>query len=422
MGQIDNGSKGYFKSIITLLSGSMIAQLFTVICAPILTRICSPEDLGTYSLVTGAITIFGMAMSLRYEMCIVSEPSERKALGLAKLSLYISGAMAGIIFFIYLLYFSTRSFANNSIILALITAALAFLLGVINIVTAYNNRHKEYRLITTTYVARMFCQNAGNLLAGFLHLGAIGLSFSQFIGYLAGVRGQARPLLKHKEELLSITRNEIKEIAVANKKQPLMSAPAVFANGLSYSLINYFIEDLFSTALVGYYSISYRILGLPLTLISGNVARVFMERAAKENQDKGNFIKTYISTLKLMFSMAALMAPLLMWTSPWLCEVALGKGWHVAGEYIRILTPMMALRFVAGGVNCAAIIANKQQYDLIIQGALTVSAVIVFVASKTFTLSIEVFLTAITIVFCIIYIVYIYLFWKCAQGEGLCEK
>ena len=417
--EITSDKKSYFKSILTLLTGSMAAQLFTVICSPILTRICTAEDLGTYSLITGAITIFGMVMSLRYEVCMVSEPNERKAFGLAKLSFYICGGMSCIVFLIYSLYFFTRSFGTNPFILSLITATLVFLLGIVNIVTAYNNRHKEYSLITKTYVARMFCQNAGNLIAGFLHFGAIGLALSQLIGYFVGVHAQAYPLLQHRKEIADISSQDIKEIALDNKKQPLLSAPAVFANGLSYTLINYFIEALFSTTVVGYYSISYRILGLPLTLISGNVSKVFLERAACEFQNEGNFKKTYSSTLKLMLAMAVPMAVLLMIFAPWLCEVGLGKGWHVAGEYIRILAPMMALRFVAGGVNCAAIIVNRQQYDFIIQISLTVTAITIFIFSSMLSLKIDAFLILLSVAFSMIYLVYIVLFWKCAKGDAL---
>lgn len=408
--------KDYFKSILTLMSGSMIAQIFTFVCSPILTRICSPETLGVYSLVTGAITMFGMIMSFRYELCIVSEPEEEKIYPLIKLSMLICTGLSVLITIGYLVYFYQIDTGESFIMFAVITGLLAFLMGVINIVTAYNNRQRDYKLITKTYVIRIFCQNICNLIAGFLGLGAIGLSFSQFIGYLAGVRGQAKPMLAHKKNILSASVSDMKQVAAENRKQATVSTPATLANGLSYSLINYFIEALFTTALVGYYSISYRLLGLPITIISTNVSRVFLEKASREYQEKGHFKGTYRSTVLMLTAMGIPMGIVMITLAPWACELVFGAGWGVAGVYIRLLTTMFILRFIAGGVNCAAIIVNKQQYDLMIQIALTVSAVAVFVAAKLFALSIEQFLLCLNVIFSVIYIIYIALFWKCAKG------
>lgn len=409
-----NGS--YFKSITTLVSGSMVAQLFTLICSPILTRICSPEVLGVYSLVTGAITMFGMVMSLRYELCIVSETEEKNVYPLVKLSLLICAALSLLITCGYLIYFRTIDVGGESaIVLALLTGFLCLLMGVINVLTACNNRMRDYGLITKTYVQRIFAQNICNLIAAFTGLGAIGLSFSQGIGYLAGVRGQTKPLWKHRKKVLSASNQEMKEVAARNKKQAVISAPATLANGMSYSLINYFIEALFTTATVGYYSISYRVLGLPISIISTNVSRVFLEKASREYQEKGNFRGIYRSTVLLLLAMGVPLGAAMMIFAPWACRLLFGEGWEVAGVYIRLLTPMFILRFIAGGVNCAAIIVNKQQYDFLIQILLTVSAVVIFVLSSILKWEVERFLLVLNVVFSLMYIVYLWLFWRCAN-------
>lgn len=414
--RLAGGNSSYFKSITTLMSGSMVAQIFTLACSPILTRICSPETLGIYSLVTGAITMFGMIMSLRYEMCIVSEPDEERIFPLVKLSGILCAGISILVALGYGIYFYAIDVSENHILLALITGALVFLMGLINIVTAYNNRQRDYKLITRTYVVRIFSQNICNLAAAFAGLGAIGLSVSQGIGYLAGIRGQAKALLRDRKKIDMVSVREMMEAACTYKKQAIISAPATLANGLSYSLINYFIEALFTTATVGYYSISYRILGLPITVISGNVSRVFLEKASREYQEKGNFRGTYRLTVTMLVAMGIPMGILMMIFAPWACEFFFGEGWGIAGIYIRLLTPMFILRFIAGGVNCAAIIVNKQQYDFAIQVLLTVSAVAIFVVALVFQFSAETYLTVLNAVFSVIYVVYLLLFWHCAKA------
>ena len=409
--------KSYLKSIATLVSGSVIAQAFTVVCAPILTRLYSPEALGVYSLVTGAVTMFGAIMSLRYEMCIVSEPSEKKIYPLIKVSFFTCCILSIIISVGYCIYFGEIGFSTTALVLGIITGILVFLMGIINIVTSYNNRYKDYTLITKTYVKRVISQNICNIIAGFLSFGSIGLSVSQVIGYTAGVYGQAKPLLKHKSEVLDSTKTEVQEVLVENIKQVSFATPAALANGLSYSLISYFIQALFNTAIVGYYSMSFRILGLPISLISTNVSKVFLEKASREYEMKGNFKHTYLGTLGASTIISIPLGLVLALLAPVACEFFFGSGWGVAGNYIRILTPMFMLRFIAGCVSSAAIIVKKQQIDFWIQLLATIFTIVVFIMAKRFSFGIDDYLALLNIGFCIIYILYIFLFWICAKND-----
>lgn len=406
----------YIKAILTLVSGSMLGQVITIICSPIITRLFSAEELGIYALVTTAITMFGSIMSFRYEICIVSEKTESKIYPLLKLSLIICAAVSVVVLIGYYIYFSLRSLTDHPIILAFITGTLVFLMGIINIVTAYNNRYREYKLITKTYLQRTISQNVCNIAAGFLKIGAVGLSLSQVIGYSAGVRGQSKKLWKKRKEVLEANSNEVKLAFTENRNQALFSMPATLFNGLSYSMISFFIENLFSAAIVGYYSISYRILGLPMTIVSTNVSRVFLERASNEYSKCGNFTKTYFQTVFASLAMAVPMGICLELLSPIVCEIFFGTGWSVAGKYIQVLTPMFMLRFIAGCINNSAIIAGRQYLDLIIQVVLFTLAIVSFALASIFGFSIYEFLGIINLTFSVAYIIYIISFGFCARG------
>lgn len=227
----------------------------------------------------------------------------------------------------------------------------------------------------------------------------------------------SKPLIMHKEQIASTTKEEVYSVLRRNKKQAFFSTPAALANGMSYSLLSYFIEALFSTAVVGYYSMSFRILGMPINLISTNVSRVFLEKASREYEEKQGFQRTFLWTIGAGFIAGIPLAIMLMTLAPWACEVFFGSGWRIAGIYIKILTPMFILRFIAGCVNTAAIIAKRQQIDLIIQCVMTVFSIAAFIIAKNLSLTMEQFLTVLNSGFSILYVVYIFLFWLCARGE-----
>ena len=404
----------YIKSMMTLVSGSIVAQLVTLICAPIITRIFTPEDLGIYALVTGVLTMFGAIMSFRFELCIVSEKDEKKLPDLIKLCFISCIFLSFIITIGYYIYYLSIKIEGNPIMYAIITGLLAFLVGIINVLTAYNNRFKEYKLMSRTYIRRVASQNILNIISGLLKFNVLGLVISHILGYCAGIPDQAKPLWKIRKDILK-SKNTL-TMAKENIRQFSMSTPAAFANGVSYSLINYFIESLFTVTLVGYYSMSSRILGLPLTVISLNLSRVFHEKAIRDYDNTGKFHDTFKTTVKIGILIAIPMGVLLILFAPWACELFFGEGWRAAGIYIRILTPMFMLRLIAGTVNTTAIIVNKQSLDLKIQMILTALIVFVFLVSNFMDFKIEIFLSLINISTSIVYIIYICIFWKYSKG------
>ncbi len=412
-------SMTYLKSISVLVKGAFAAQFVTLLCSPVITRLFTPDELGVYALVTGAVGMFGFAMSCRFEVCIVSENDEVKVNSLVKLSLLICMLLSCLLFVCYYIYFKYSRISCNPFQLSLVVFGLLFMTGIINVFTAYNNRNKDYRLITKSYVLRVLSQNICNVMAGLSHLGAIGLSVSHLIGYFVGVRDQAALLLIKRAAIYQISIRQMLLVFCENKKQALLSTPAVLANGFSYSIILYFVESLFSVAAVGYYLISYRILGLPLSIISANISRVFLEKASSEFKKKGEFQRTYLMTVVIQIILSIPIGFCLFLFAPSVCKILFGEGWDIAGNYIRILTPMFMFRFIAGGVNTSAIIVKKQQVDFAIQLILMLFTIIVFIIARFYNLEIEMFLIFLSIGGCIIYIIYLILFWLCSKNNNV---
>lgn len=52
-------NSNFFKSVATLISGSIVAQLITVVASVLLARIYSPDELGVYTLILTAEGLFG---------------------------------------------------------------------------------------------------------------------------------------------------------------------------------------------------------------------------------------------------------------------------------------------------------------------------------------------------------------------------
>ncbi len=83
-------NNSYLTQIITLISGTLFAQIISLISIPILTRIYTPDEFGLYSIFFAVTSVIGMVSSLSYEQAIVLPKSQRSADAILLLSITIT--------------------------------------------------------------------------------------------------------------------------------------------------------------------------------------------------------------------------------------------------------------------------------------------------------------------------------------------
>lgn len=410
-------NNSFFKNVFMLASGSIIAQIVTIICSPITTRIFTPEEIGIFTLITTAVTIFSPIISLRYEISIVNESELDNALSLMQLSTIVCGVFSAIVTLCYIIYYNLFSSVNyNLFLMALMIYALLFITGIINILVSFNNRMSQYTLITKLYVIRIGMQNIFMIIFGLMKSGVLGLMISQLLGLLFGFKSQIGELVNHKEYLKKVDNSKLNHIAKKYKKQVLWSTPATLLNGLSYSSMNYFIHFLYGEAILGFYSISYRILGLPLSVVATNISKVYFEKASKEYVVKGNCEISFKKTLLFSIVLSIPMGLVMYFMAPIAFKVIFGESWYKSGVIVSIMTPMVMVRFIASSVNVSTIISNKQNVDLFMQVILLLASLIVFALTYEFKLDLNVYLKLVNAFISVIYIIYIFVLYKSIKG------
>lgn len=408
----------FWKSVFVLTSGSVVAQLITIGSSVFITRIFTAEELGIYSLILTAGSIFGSIVCGRYDIAIVTEPDEKKIYPIIKLSFLMCIFISIIGTAIYGSYYFILSDKYKNYKYAIIFIFfILFLNGIIRILESYNNRKKEYKTMTSFYIIRTSIQNIGAIILGALNFGVIGLLLSQTLGLLFGVKKQAKSLVKNITKIIYSPRVDVIATMKENYKLPLYSTPAVFASNFSYSSINLFVESLYGLGILGYYSISYKVLGIPLSVMSNNVSKVFFKEATNEYNNTGKFINTF---KKISFTLIIFSVPMMIvmyYIAPYAFEIVFGEGWREAGIYVKILTPMFGIRFIVNTISYGLQVAKKQGMELILQISFLLCSVVCFIISKTFTLSIFNYLYLISFTFSIVYIIYYLYVWRCSLGK-----
>ena len=70
----------FSKNVVTLMTGTTIAQAIPIAISPILTRIYSPEDFGMFALYFSILALVGVIATARYEIAIVLPKDDEEAI------------------------------------------------------------------------------------------------------------------------------------------------------------------------------------------------------------------------------------------------------------------------------------------------------------------------------------------------------
>ena len=177
----------FSKNVITLMTGTMLAQALPIAISPILTRLYSPDDFGAFALFMSITSIFGAIITARYELSIMLPKLNSDAANLVVLSLSIAFSLS-IILLIVVFVFNDQivSFLGNTDLKNwLYFIPLSVLLtGVYQSLNYWSNRNKKYKRLASAKVIQSSMKGGATTGFGFLNIGAMGLVFGSIIGQL----------------------------------------------------------------------------------------------------------------------------------------------------------------------------------------------------------------------------------------------
>lgn len=412
-------NSGYIKGFFMLLSGSIIAQVITFAFAPIITRLFSPEQMGVFTLMLSVVNMFGAVICARYDMVIISTEKEKDVYSLMFLSLVITIILSLIITFGFVIYV-THNIEIKSVlgIWSIILFPILIIQGVTNILTAYNNRLKDYGIISRVNIIRVVVQGILQVIFGLLHFGALSLLVSYGISITMGIKRQAKKFRENFVMLNKVTLKSLRKTMIKYKDQPIYSVPAIFLNSASYSILPFIINTLYGATEVGYFSISFRLLGVPLALISTNASRIYFQKASEEYNNSNNFKKTFQATTIILLILAFPMTLVLYFFGQNIVVAIFGESWRGAVGFIKILSPMYGIRLVVSALSVTLIIVGKQKYDMFLQSTFFLSTISSYFIAKFLNLSLDNFILIISIMYSVNYFIYWVISYKFSKSKS----
>ena len=359
----------YARNVLTLMSGTTIAQVIPVVVTPILTRIYSPAEFGLFAVYMALISVGVMIATGRLEMAVLIARKDSEALQLAVISLVISGVIS------FLGLIAIVIWGRQIAVLAglpeletwlYIVPFSIFLFSVYKVLLHWLNRKKQYELMSRSRITQSGSISALQMVVGLAAKIPAGLALADCLGRVAALLF----IFKRVKASIKLPEfNRARQYALIRRyrKFPFLGSPASLLNILSLQMPYVIIPAIFTSAIAGMYFLVFRVLMMPISLLGEAMMEVFRNKAIEDLKEHGTcrpiFIKTFLSLVIIGLPPALLLTLF----GQEIFAFVFGEDWREAGSYAAILAPMALFRLSCAPLSGVLFIREKLTLMLMLQ-------------------------------------------------------
>ncbi len=403
------------------MTGTGIAQAIPIAIIPILTRMFSPEDFGLLALYAACVSILGVVATGRYEIAIMLPKDDEDARLLLQLSMLFALFVSLLISIpISIWNAQIAHFLGNEDIavwLYLVPVSVLFT-GIYQALTYWNNRQKKFINTAVSRVNQSLFQGFAQTLLGFLQVSG-GLIWGQFIGIVSG----SIYLLKKDRNYKSLIRkskiNSIQKQGIKYHKFPTYGVWGALCDAGAVQMPVILLTKFYSNSVTGMFSLTFRVLNMPTSIISSAIAQVLFQKVVEISQTEPEKLNLYIIKMFLLLFVIYLPAvPILFIWGENLFSIIFGNEWSQAGVYAGYLVIAIAVRFAVSPLS--AVLGLEQNIKMGVLWQVLYLCTISITLYFSSSLSIEDFLIAFVVHEVVLYLIYLFLILKGTKVIAKC--
>lgn len=361
--------QSFAADVILLAGGTTVGQGLTVLAAPVLTRIYTPEAFGRIGLFMAFIGIASVAASLRYETAIVSARDSKEAAYVAMVSAVlvipisvISGLALHAIIRLSVLGFGglpgyTALFIFPSLLMTATPVILRY----------WCVREHQFAEISQGSLLQNGGRAVSQIGLGFFGLGWIGLLWGDLLGRALGLARMARSAWRAiADQLFPLEYSLLFKVMYVYCKCPIYSFPSALLDALALNLFIPLIAQFYGSNAAGQISLVQGALSLPLILVGAAVADVFHGRIADcARQAPDRAMSLFLRTAAWLLIVGCGPAVLLMLFGQSLFGWVFGERWSMAGLLAATMAPWTLAQLVVSPLSRVIFVYQRHEVKLV---------------------------------------------------------
>lgn len=407
--------------IMLLAGGTATAQLIAICALPIVTRLYTPEQVGSVSLFLSFSAFWIIALSWRYEVALLVAKSDDESHVICRLAIGLVFLMSLIgVFLLWLLIkFNLLGFKFLPIWAPIIAAPIFIGQGVYMIYRSWVMRAGLINEITNTTIYRSGASALAKIGFGALGWGGAGLFAAELVAACVSVLKLYSVTTIH--YFSSKPKNiDSKTLFLTGKqycKFPLLETPSAWLDASAMLLPIPLIATLYGAEAAGWFGLARTVVTIPISQIGGAVADIFQIELVKAvlNHDMPRIRKIFYATIKKMALLGILPLIASVIILPWLMPIIFGSAWGQAGIAAAAIAPWFYAALIISPISRIFSVLQVQEFKLFYDIASITFLLLIFYFANAFGLTFIEFCIAISLTKLVEYIFY------CALLIGLVE-
>jgi len=354
------------KNIMKLSSGTIFGQCISIIMIPILTHLYGPAAFGDLAIIQSTVIIINTFSDLGLTNCLMISKNEEDMEKIYKVIIFSVSSVSILFSLLYLLIsplFKLVNVGGNVQFIALLMIVAIFTTKQIQVGSTWLNRKCAYNVLLWNPIISSSIYSIMSIVLELSGYETYGLLMAWVIAQFVTLLHIIRHIPKMKTRL---SFDGFKGIMIEYRHFVIYQMPTNVVISIRYQLPVFLIKAFFNSTILGYYSMTIRILQVPISLVAGAIGTVFFKTISdmsRKGQEIGQFV---YSNINKVMKIAVIPMFLAVSVGDIIIEFFLGSQWATTGVYLRILGIQNLFLFLVTACGGLSVVLKKQHIAFII--------------------------------------------------------
>jgi len=338
------------RSASILITGTLIAQLISLLLQPFLRRFFSPQIFGIYSVYLSLIGIIIVISSLRYDDAIVLPKTDKESTNVLGLALIFSFCFDLLLFIVVLIlggkiitFLNLPS--NFPVWILYIIPLSAFLYNSYQCINYWLVRKRKFYAVSVNKLARRGAEGISQVSFALIK-NSNGLIYSDIVGQTVNVLTVIFQTFKNGLTFRSISLIKLKYVFRKYKDFPKFNLIPAFMSTCSFMLPPIFINKFFSSESAGFFDLTKLLLSVPLALVATSFSSVLLQRVSEKFNNRQSFLNELRPVILVVGLISLIEILAIVFFGENLFRFIFGDTWIFSGKISKIMVWSFTFNFI----------------------------------------------------------------------------
>jgi O-antigen/teichoic acid export membrane protein len=360
-------ASAFSRNVSVMLIGTMLGQAMSVLLAPALTRLYTPEQFGALGVYMSTLNILVVVAALRYEIPMSTARTPVEVVNLLVLSgvilVFTTSALAVVTTFIPRSVLAAAGVGGLDDYRLLLPVGFAFL-GAYYIMLYYATWAQEFAAISRTRISQGLSGPLSQIVLGLLGLGAGGLAAGFVIGQSSGTLLLFnRMVIRRMAMLREVAPRRMLRVAWQHRGFPLISSWAGLIDVAGAGQLVYILASvLYPGPVAGYMFIAERVVARPLQMFSTSMLTVFMAEIGRTmNSDPALLRRRFLQVTSKQLMVGLAWVLVIDIAAVLAFPIVFGISWADAVPFVVVLSIAYLINSVVASVGHTLQVLRRQK-------------------------------------------------------------